>query len=254
MASFDTLKTACIFLLDVFALLVRCIAAVVLEVLGLVWRKPRSPIRGDIALVTGGGHGIGREICRILARYGAQVAILDINKSSADKTVTLIASEGGSAIAYKCDVTNYDEVQHVAAQVTRDMGRVNILVNNAGILHGLDIISLNEQQIKNTFNVNNIAQFWTLKTFLPDMLSANYGYIMNIASMAGYHATSYLTDYCASKFAVRGFTLGLEHEIRVCHKKDYVHVTGVYPMFVDTGMTWYPKSRRLRRFYNGSFR
>ncbi|XP_013408959.1 17-beta-hydroxysteroid dehydrogenase 13-like, partial [Lingula anatina] len=159
----------------------------------------------------------------------------DVNKDGNEATADEVRKQGGTAHAYLCDVSNTDDVKRVAERVRRDVGDVTILVNNAGILHGLDLLQLTDQQIRKTIEINTMAHFWTVREFLPKMLEFDHGHIVTVSSMSGFYGASYLVDYSTSKYAVRGFTEALAEEIRRLGKTQ-IKTTTVFPMFVDTGL------------------
>lgn len=196
--------------------------------------KPKS-IAGKIVLVTGAGHGIGKEIALELARKGAKLVLWDVNKANNEETATEIRSMGESATAFVVDVTKTDDIHKTAEQMRREVGDVDILVNNAGILYGGELLKLKEAHIRRTFEVNTLAHFWTVKEFMPAMLEKNSGHIVTIASMSAKSGTAYLVDYSSSKSAVFGFTDALREEILKLGKTG-VKTTTVCPSFVSTGM------------------
>lgn len=203
--------------------------------------KPKS-IAGKIVLVTGAGHGIGKEIALELARKGAKLVLWDVNKANNEETATEIRSMGESATAFVVDVTKTDDIHKTAEQMRREVGDVEILVNNAGILYGGELLKLKEAHIRRTFEVNTLAHFWTVKEFMPAMLEKNSGHIVTIASMSAKSGTAYLVDYSASKYAAYGFTEALQEEILKLGK-DGVKTTTVNPMFVATGLVKEPKDK-----------
>ncbi|KAL3889734.1 hypothetical protein ACJMK2_002063 [Sinanodonta woodiana] len=202
----------------------------------------RKNIAGQNVLVTGAGHGIGREIAIELARLGGNLILWDINQSSNEATANIIRAFGGTASAYVCDVSKKDDIKRLAEQVRREVGDVDILVNNAGILNGDELLEIDDDDIQKTFDINTMAHFWTIKEFLPSMISKNKGHLVCVASMAGRFGVCYLVDYCASKFAVYGMMEALSEELR-CTGKDGVKTTLVCPTVVDTGIIKIPKDR-----------
>ncbi|CAC5366519.1 17-beta-hydroxysteroid dehydrogenase 13,Epidermal retinol dehydrogenase 2,Estradiol 17-beta-dehydrogenase 11,Protein dhs-3 [Mytilus coruscus] len=188
-----------------------------------------------MALVTGAGHGIGKEIVLELARKGAKLVLWDINKANNDKTAAQINIMGGSATSYVIDVADADDIHRTAKQIRREVGDVDILVNNAGILYGGELLKLKEAHIRRTFDVNTLAHFLTVKEFLPAMIEKNCGHIVTIASMVAKSGTAYMVDYSASKYAVYGFTEALSEELMILGKNG-VKTTTVCPSFVSTGL------------------
>ncbi|XP_035218638.1 short-chain dehydrogenase/reductase family 16C member 6-like isoform X2 [Stegodyphus dumicola] len=192
-------------------------------------------ITGEVVLITGGGSGIGRLLATRFASHGAKIVVWDLNLDAAEETVKIIKENGGEAYAYQCDVSKPQLVYDAAAKVKREVGRVNILVNNAGIVTGKRLLDCPDHMIQKTFEVNAISHFWTCKAFLPDMMADNHGHIVSIASMAGLSGVVRLTDYCASKFAAVGFEESLRLEL-YCEGYTGIHSTVVCPYYINTGM------------------
>eukprot|EP00699_Malawimonas_sp_californiana_P002089 EC716622.1.p1 GENE.EC716622.1~~EC716622.1.p1 ORF type:complete len:211 (+),score=42.81 EC716622.1:3-635(+) len=116
-----------------------------------------------------------------------------------------------------------------------DVGaKVDVLINNAGVVSGKNLLDISDRAINLTFGVNVISHFWTVRAFLPAMLQANSGHIVTIASIAGVTGINQMTDYCASKFAAIGFHDSLRAELAVA--KSAVRTTVVCPYFINTGM------------------
>ncbi|KAL4217618.1 hypothetical protein ACF0H5_022360 [Mactra antiquata] len=130
-------------------------------------------------------------------------------------------------------IQNHDSVFKAAQIVSRDIGDVTIVVNNAGVVIGRPLLECPDDEIVKTFSVNLLAQFWTVKSFLPDMLRRNHGHIVNISSSTGLVGLKNLTDYSSSKYGVVGFTEVLHYEI-VFSGYTGVHTTLVCPAFVKS--------------------
>ncbi|XP_064597314.1 epidermal retinol dehydrogenase 2-like [Liolophura sinensis] len=192
-------------------------------------------VRQEIVLVTGAGSGIGRELAVEFAKLGATVVLWDINKETNEGTHDVIRKVGGKSFPYCCDVGDRAEVYRVAALVKEEVGPVSILVNNAGIVTGKKLLDCSDDDITKTFQVNLLAQFWTVKCFLPSMMEKNHGHVVNIASSVGLIGLSRLVDYSSSKFGVVGFSEVLHYEL-ASSGYDGVHTTVVCPSFVKTGM------------------
>jgi len=192
--------------------------------------KKKRSFMNKVVLITGGCSGIGKLMATKLFNKGARVVVWDIN----DEAIAATKNER-KCYVYKCDVTNRDEVFSVADQVRREVGDVDVLINNAGIVTGKKILETNPSSIQRTFNVNSISHFWTVQAFLPHMLEKNWGHITTIASTAGLSGIACLVDYCASKFAAVGFDEGLRREIQLAGKSG-VKTTCICPYLIDTGM------------------
>lgn len=189
----------------------------------------------DVVLVTGAGHGMGRELAIQYAQLGATVVCWDINEQLNLDTVKEIKSKGRKAFGYVVDVTNRELVLATAAKVLSQVGDVTILVNNAGIMPAHDLLEHTEAEIKRIFDINVLAHFWMLHAFLPKMIEKNRGHIVAMSSMAGVLGFKNLVPYCGSKFAVRGIMESTLEELR-CKKVTGIFGTTVYPYMVDTGL------------------
>lgn len=216
-----------------------CIVEAVIRIFVPVKKKS---LAGKLVLITGAGHGIGRQLALHFHAVGARLVLWDINKERVQNVVSEIQENGGTATSYVCDVSKIDDIKASADKVRREVGDIDVLVNNAGILHGGSILALTEEDIRKTFDINILAYFWTCRQFLPQMINKNSGHIVNVASMAAKRGVAYLTDYAATKHAVEGFTEALMDEMRR-EGYDGIHFTCVYPMFVDTGMTKFAHDR-----------
>ncbi|KAG5886616.1 hypothetical protein JTB14_037392 [Gonioctena quinquepunctata] len=193
-------------------------------------------ISGEVALVTGGGGGLGRLLALRLAKLGATVVLWDINTQGVEETVGLVKGIGGKAYGYKCDLADNDDVYRVAKKTQEEVGDVTILINNAGVVSGLLLLNTPDHLIKRTFDVNIIAHFWTAKAFLPKMIEKDRGHIITIASMAGHIGVPKLVDYCSSKFAAVGFDEALKIELET-QGITGVKTTVICPYFIQqTGM------------------
>ncbi|XP_076671590.1 17-beta-hydroxysteroid dehydrogenase 13-like isoform X2 [Andrena cerasifolii] len=203
-------------------------------------------VAGEIVLVTGAGHGIGKELALKYASLGATVVCWDLNQQGNDETVEEIKQMGtAKAHGYKCDVSNREEVFKVAEKVREEVGHVTILINNAGIMPCRAIMDHTPEEIIRIFDINVLAHFWTTQAFLPSMIQRNHGHIVALSSMAGFIGLANLVPYCASKFAVRGLMEALNEEVRAMtkDKASNIHFTTIYPYMVDTGLCKKPKMR-----------
>lgn len=170
-------------------------------------------LKERVAIVTGGGSGIGRAICVNMAKEGAKIAIPDINLNGAQETADMIKREGGTGIAIKTDVTKKPEVQAMVFDVVGAYGRIDILVNNAGIDIKGAVTELEESTWDKIMNLNLKGVFLCAQAVLPSMIERRYGRIVNISSMAGKTGEPFTSPYCASKFGVIGFTQAVALEV-----------------------------------------
>jgi len=189
-------------------------------------RVTKPSFKNKIVLVTGGAMGIGKSMSEKLKAQGAIVVIWDINEAA------LAEMKQKGFYTYVVDVTRRAAVIEAKEKVRNDIGIVDVLMNNAGIVVGKSILELTEREIRKTMDVNVTSHFFTCQAFLPDMLARNSGHIVTISSLAGFDGMAGFTDYCASKFACRGFAESLRRELIGTKIK----TTIVHPFVVNTGM------------------
>lgn len=195
----------------------------------------RKDVQGSVALVTGGGSGIGRLMCLNLVAKGCIVVTWDVSEEGNNETARQVKAAGGRCHTYIVDLCDRHAVYAAAAKVKEEVGKVDILINNAGIVTGKNLMESPDESIIKTFEVNAISHFWTTKAFLPDMMAKNKGHIVTIASMAGKMSNAGLVDYCASKHAAVGFHEALQAELKGLGMNG-VKMTVVCPMVISTGM------------------
>lgn len=201
----------------------------------LEWVIPGSwyakDVDQDIVLITGAGSGLGRAIALEYASLNSSLILWDINGKGLEETKDLVEAEYERVklvskfnnqeeskkycLSYIVDVSDRLQVQKMAQQVHTDLNKerkfdeperyISVLVNNAGIYHGLMLQELRDDQIERIFKINILAHFWTVRAFLPNMIKFNKGHIVEIASMGGIAGLLKQVDYCATKFATGKF-------------------------------------------------
>ena len=165
-------------------------------------------LENKVVIITGAGSGIGAASAVLLARHGALVIVSDIHMERAQKVVQDIISAGGKALAQQTNVAKYDEVEMLIASTMKQYGRVDIMVNNAGI-GGENQRKTAEHTLEdwdNVIAVNQTGVFYCMKLVLKQMMKQGHGNIINIASLAGLKPSGNNLSYSASKFAVVGMT------------------------------------------------
>jgi 3-oxoacyl-[acyl-carrier protein] reductase len=193
-----------------------------------------TPLRGQVALVTGAGRGIGAAIAHKLASLGATVALCGRTLKTLEATATSISALGGKARAVVCDITEVSSVASLAALIEREFGKVDILVNNAGIgsfagpLH-----EMTPEQWEKLLNTNLRGVFYCVRSFAPMMIRAGAGHIVNISSLAGKNALPNGAAYAASKWGLNGLTYSIAEELR----GHGIRVSIVCPGSVDTELS-----------------
>ena len=188
---------------------------------------------GRVALVTGGGSGIGRAVALRLARDGLAVAVAGRDLSKVAATALAIEAGGGRAVAVSMDVTDPDAVRRGVADVTARLGAPSVLVNNAGIATSKKFGELTVADWERTFAVNVIGAFVVTQACLPGMTSAGWGRVVMVGSTAAVQGFPYVAHYVASKHALLGMARSLALEFAA----KGVTVNCVCPGYVDTDMT-----------------
>jgi len=191
-------------------------------------------LRGKNVLITGGALGMGRSLARLLLHEGCRVAIVDIRESDLAEARGDL-SHSGDIATYVCDISDRDAVYALAEKVRAEFGAIDILVNNAGVVKSNPFLDKPDEVIERTVAVNLLAHFWTMKAFLPDMVVKKEGHVVNMASAGGLLGVPYISDYCATKFAVIGLTESLRQEFKLKGLSN-VRFTYVCPNTVGTGM------------------
>ncbi len=191
-------------------------------------------VQGKIALITGGASGIGRGCALMLAKEGAVIVVTDLQDDAGKDCVAKIKQAGGDAVYLHHDVTNEGDWESVIAETKKRFGRLDVLVNNAGIAIASDSItqmSLADWRKQQAVNLDGV--FLGIKHSLPLMReSGNGGSIINMSSLAGLKGSSRLAAYCATKGGVRLFTKAIAMEC--AERKDNIRVNSVHPGIIET--------------------
>jgi 2-dehydro-3-deoxy-L-rhamnonate dehydrogenase (NAD+) len=184
-------------------------------------------LRGQVAVVTGGGQEIGAGIARRLAAAGARVAILDMNEANARSVAEPLAG-----IGLKCDVSKAAEVERALAEARQKLGAIEILVNDAGIAgKTAPLVELEERDLDQVYAVNLKGVFLMCRAVVGEMLERNYGRIVNVASIAGKEGNPTLIPYSATKAGVIALTKALAKEVA---GKGDITVNSISPAVVRT--------------------
>ncbi|XP_026738787.1 epidermal retinol dehydrogenase 2-like [Trichoplusia ni] len=220
----------------------------IFEILKALFRfvVPPTPkeVNEDIILITGAGHGMGREVALRFAKLGATVVCIDINAKGNEDTLKMIKQAKGKGFTYECDVTDREAVMQLAQKVEREVGEVTILINNAGIMPCKPVLRHSEKEIRTLMDINVNGNLWMIQAFLPAMLERNSGHIVAMSSMAGKMGLRNLVPYCGSKYAVRGIMEALALELHEDPRDtNGIKFTTVCPYIVNTGLCHNPRIR-----------
>ncbi len=196
-----------------------------------------------VAAITGAGSGIGRALAQTFAARGYRVAISDVNEAGLQETVALCAH---SPHVSKVDVAKQQEVQAWSEAVLKEFGRVDVVVNNAGVALLQPVHEVSLEDFEWLFQINFWGVVYGTRAFLPHLLENKRGAIVNISSIFGIVGFPNNGSYCASKFAVRGFTETLRHDL----KGSGVLVSCVHPGGIKTNIAANGRYRRDPGFSN----
>lgn len=186
-------------------------------------------------LITGGASGIGKIMARkSLERGVSHLVIWDINEEGLAKTKEEFSKFGIPIFIYKVDISNLDEIKINAQKVRTEVGKIDVLINNAGIVVGKYFHENTHQDIQKTMLINSNALMHVTLEFLPEMMKENSGAICNIASSAGLISNPKMAVYAASKWAVNGWSDSLRLEMEQLKKN--ISVTTIMPFYINTGM------------------
>lgn len=186
-----------------------------------------------VAIITGAGTGIGRAIALAFAREGAKLVLVGRRKEVLESVAREIGKEKGIAVALSADISRSKEIERVVAHAVSQFGGINVLVNNAGLLHIGTAEQITEKQWDETFNIN-VRGLWLLsRAVLPEFRTAGGGSIVNVASVLGLNGARNRAAYAASKGAV----VLLTKCMAIDHGQENIRVNAICPSFVETDLT-----------------
>jgi NAD(P)-dependent dehydrogenase (short-subunit alcohol dehydrogenase family) len=189
---------------------------------------------GRVAAITGAGSGIGRALAVELAKQGAHLALCDIDEAGLAETVALCEGSGIKVTSQRLDVARRDAVYGWADAVVADHGKVNLVINNAGVALGATIQSMTYEDFEWLMNINFWGVVYGTKAFLPLLQASGEGHIVNISSVFGLISVPSQSAYNAAKFAIRGFTDALRMELEI--EGSNVSCTTIHPGGIKTNI------------------
>jgi 3-oxoacyl-[acyl-carrier protein] reductase len=189
-------------------------------------------LEGQVAIVTGAGRGIGRATALELARLGANVVVAELDRSGAEHTAAEVQGLGRKALVVVTDVTRRADLAAMAERTRAELGRIDVLVNNAGIYRAAATLDITEEHWDTVLDVNAKAVFFASQAVLPAMIAQKGGCIISLSSMAGKVGSRTNLPYNASKAAV----ISITRSLALAHGADGIRANCVCPGFVETDM------------------
>jgi all-trans-retinol dehydrogenase (NAD+) len=190
---------------------------------------------GKKVVVTGGGAGIGRLMALAFAGRGSDVIVADIDGAGAEKVAAEIRATGRQSWGFRLDVARVDDIRAFRERVKREIGRIDVLVNNAGVVFGGVFEMVPIEKHLTTYAVNTVGVVAMTHAFFADILESAESHILNIASASGFVGLPFGATYSSSKWAVIGFSESIRLELQE-RGFDHVGVTAVCPGYIATGM------------------
>ena len=188
-------------------------------------------LEGQVAIVTGGARGIGKGICEVFCREGATVALWDVLDGT--ETVNEITQNGGKIFFQKVDVTDQSSVDSAIEEIIKQYGKIEILINNAGIIRDRSFLKMSEEEWDSVINVNLKSLYVVTRSVIPHMKENGYGRIVSASSINGTAGAFGQTNYCATKAGISGFTRALCKEVG----RFGITANAVAPGFIQSAMT-----------------
>ncbi|MGI0087059.1 MAG: SDR family oxidoreductase [Nitrosotalea sp.] len=199
---------------------------------------------GKIVVITGASSGIGKEAALEFAKLHASVVLVSRDKDKLEQVAKELSKYQVQVLVCACDVSQKDQVNQMSEQVLEKFGTVDILVNNAGFgIYGI-FDDLKAEEVESQMGTNYLGMVYCTKTFLPKMLDRKSGHIVNVASVAASFGIPGMAGYCASKFAMLGFSESLYHEL----KGTGVGITVVSPIMVKTSFFNHNSFNKMPRY------
>ncbi|HSB56625.1 MAG TPA: SDR family NAD(P)-dependent oxidoreductase [Nitrosopumilaceae archaeon] len=197
-----------------------------------------------VVLITGASSGIGEASAIEFSKRKSSVVLVARRKENLESVAKNLAKYGNEILVCQCDVSKWQEVEQMSKIVLDKFGRIDILVNNAGFAIYGPVLELKVNEIESQMETNYFGMVYCIKAFLPKMLERKNGHIVNVASVAASFGLPGIASYCASKFAMLGFSEGLYHEL----KGSGVGITVVSPIMVQTNFFDHPSFKSMPKY------
>ena len=190
-------------------------------------------VKDKVVIITGSGSGIGKETALLFAKEGAKVAVADVNEKGGVETVENIKKSGGEAFFAKLDVSRREQIKQVVKDTIAKYGKIDVLINNAGIIQDALVVKMTEEQWDKVININLKGPFNCIQAVVEQMMNQGSGVIINISSIVALYGNVGQVNYAATKAGLIGMTKTLAKELG----KKGIRVNAVAPGFIYTPMT-----------------
>ena len=200
--------------------------------------------KDKVVLITGASSGIGKESAIEFAKKGAHIVLVSRTKEKLEQVADDLKKFNVTTLTCQCDVSKKDQVKEMSKIVLGKFDSIDILVNNAGFAIYGSVSDLSIDDIESQMDTNYFGMIYCIKNFLPSMLDKKSGHIVNVASVAASFGLPGIASYCASKYAMLGFSEGLKHEL----KNTGIGITVVSPIMVRTNFFEHPSFEKMPKF------
>lgn len=190
-------------------------------------------VKDKVTIITGAGSGIGRGTALMFGKEGAKVVVGDVNEKGGEETANEIRKNGGEAFFAKLDVSNREQVKNVVQETLNKYGRIDVLINNAGIIQDALVIKMTEEQWDRVINIDLKGPFNCIQAVVGTMIEKGGGEIINVSSIVGLYGNIGQINYAAAKAGLIGMTKTLAKELG----KKNIRVNAIAPGFIMTPMT-----------------
>ncbi|XP_053696029.1 17-beta-hydroxysteroid dehydrogenase 13-like [Sabethes cyaneus] len=221
-------------LVDVIKVIVLGVPILFRKVLSFISPKKFKNVSGQLAMITGGANGLGREMALLLADHGCNIIIVDIDLESAKRTCEDLRKKHVNAHAFRVDVSSFKEVETLAARIYSEIGPVDIVINNAGLIHFTFLQDSSVDDVNKLIDVNVKSYIWVTKIFLKQMMERKQGHIVAISSICGIYPHPWAVMYTATKHAVSGLMGALTEQLRLQGFDRQIRTTCVSPYYIAT--------------------